>query len=213
MRGASITLFGLLLLSGTTHAQVKAATLAPCPQKYEFGDVMDYLDPKFQERIRGIEHNHLNSDVENLVRGQSGSNAGGDLRFIVNSIPNHHRSLAALMRLAIRDGSDSPAGTEPYTVRCWMHRATVFSPQDGTVFLMYGVYLARNGLRREAIAELEQAAKLQPDNSEVNYNLGLIHFDLKNYQTSQMYAQRAYSSGFPLPGLRRKLQAAGFPLN
>ena len=213
MRGAIVTFFGLLLLSSTGHAQSKAAGLAPCPGSYEFGDVMDYLDPRFQERIRGIERNHLNSDVENLVKGQSTAHPGGDLRFILNYIPNHHRSLSALMRLAIRDGTETPAESGPYTVRCWMHRATVFSPQDGTSFLIYGVYLARNGLRREALAELEKAVKLLPDNSEVNYNLGLVYFDLKDYETSQMYAQRAYALGFPLPGLRRKLAAAGFPLD
>ena len=213
MRGAILTLHGLLLLSSTTNAQVNAAELAACPQDYEFGDVMDYLDPRYQERIRGIERNHLNSDVENLIRGQSTAHPGGDLRFILNYIPNHHRSLAALMRLAIRERTETPAESGPYTVRCWMHRATVFSPQDGTSFLMYGVYLARNGLRREAVTKLEQADKLLPENSEVNYNLGLVHLDLKDYKTSQMYAQRAYALGFPLPGLRRKLQAAGFPLD
>jgi tetratricopeptide (TPR) repeat protein len=213
VRGAFLTLFGFLLLSSTTQTQVRAATLAPCPANYEFGEAMDYLDPKFQDHIRGIERNHLNSDVENLIKGQSTAHPGGDLRFIVNNVPNHHRALALLMSLAIRDATETPAESGPYTVRCWMHRATVFSPQDGSSFLLYGVYLARNGLRREAIAELEQALKLLPDSSEVNYNLGLVYFDLKDYKTSQMYAQRAYALGFPLPGLRRKLETAGFPLD
>ena len=69
------------------------------------------------------------------------------------------------------------------------------------------------GLQSEAMRELEQAAKLLPDNAEVNYNLGLIYFDRKDYQTSQSYAKRAYAGGFPLPGLRRKLAAAGYPLD
>jgi len=174
---------------------------------------MDYLDPKFQENIRGIEHNHLNSDVENLVKGQTTARPGGDLRFILNLIPNDPRALAAMMRLESVEHTQTPAETEPFTVHCWLHRATVFNPRDGTPFLLYGVYLARNGLHQEAAKQLEQASKLLPDNAEVEYNLGLVYLDLKDFKASQAHAQRAYDLGFPLPGLRRKLAAAGYALN
>jgi tetratricopeptide (TPR) repeat protein len=213
MRNSTLIWPVLLLLAGTANGQVRPGTLEPCPPKYAFGDVLDYLDPAAQPRIRGIESNHLNSDVESLIKGQSTAHPGGDLRFILGIIPNHHRALAALMRLALQERTELPAESGPLTTRCWLHRATVFSPTDGMVFLMHGVYLARNGLQSEAMRELEQAAKLLPDNAEVNYNLGLIYFDRKDYQTSQSYAKRAYAGGFPLPGLRRKLAAAGYPLD
>jgi hypothetical protein len=208
-----LTFLALLSLASAASAQVKGSGLEPCPNRYEFGDVMDYLEPQYQERIQGIERNHLNADVANLVKGQSTAHAGGDLRFIVTQIPNHHPALALLMRLAQQEQTEMPAESGPYTVRCWMHRATVFSPMDGTSFLMYGVYLARNGARDDAVHQLETAAKLLPNSAEVNYNLGLVHFDLKDYKTSQMYGKRAYELGFPLPGLKRKLATAGFPIN
>lgn len=213
MRRSPLVLAGLLWLSGAVHAEAKGPGLAPCPESYDFGDAVDYFDSKAQDRIRGIERNHLNADVENLVKGETTANAGGDLRFVLNYVPNHPRALAGLMRLALRERSDSPAETDPLTVRCWMHRATVFSPSDGRAFLLYGIYLSRNGLYQEALKQMQEAARLMPDNMDVSYNLGLVYFDLKDYQNSRQNAQRAYALGFPLPGLRQKLAAAGFPLD
>ncbi len=212
MRSSPI-LVGFMLLSGAAHAQSGAASVETCPNDYDFANAMDFLDPKYQPQIRGIERNHLNSDVENLVRGQSTASPGGDLRFILSSIPNHPRALAALMRLATVERTETPTESGPYTVRCWLHRATIFSPLDGTAFLMYGVYLARNAQPRDALGQLEQAATLLPNNAEVEYNLGLIHLNLKNYDAARLHGQRAYDLGYPLPGLRRRLAAAGFPLN
>ena len=212
MRRSITFLLGLLLLSCAAHAQEKGPTLKPCEGTYDFTGSMDYLDPQYQEHIRGMERNHLNSDVENLVKGQTTANPGGDLRFLVGNVPNHHRALAALINLALRDHSEMPAEVGPYTVRCWLYRATVFNPSDGTPFLLYGVYLARNKLDREALEQLQQAAKLLPNSAEVEYNLGLVHLDLKEFEVARSHAQRAYDLGFPLPGLRRRLESAGFPL-
>jgi tetratricopeptide (TPR) repeat protein len=209
-------LFGPLLLCLAANVQAAGAPalrLAPCEEQYEFYDVMDYLDPQFRTRISGIEHNHLNSDVEQLIKGQSTASPGGDLRFILGYIPNHHRALSALMRLSLRDRTEMPAESGPLTVRCWLDRATVFSPQDGTSFMLYGIYLARNRLDAEAAKQLEKAAQLMPDNVDVSYNLGLIYLELKDYDKAVAQAKLAYAAGYPLPGLKQKLAAAGRPLN
>ena len=203
----------LILLSSAVSAQQKATSLKPCEGGYDFSGAMDYSDAQYQEHIRGMERNHLNPDVENLVKGQTTAAPGGDLRFLIATVPNHHRALAALMRLALRDHTEMPAESGPYTVRCWLQRATVFSPKDGTPFLLSGVYLASNGLQREALEQLQRAVRLLPDSAEVEYNLGLVYFNLQDYQTSRVHAQRAYELGFPLPGLRRKLATVGFQLN
>jgi hypothetical protein len=36
-----------------------------------------------------------------------------------------------------------------------------------------------------------------------------VYFDLKDYDKSLEHAQIAYAQGFPLPGLKHKLQKAG----
>lgn len=184
--------------------------LADCPVSYPFTDNnVDYLSPSAQARIRGIESNHLNAGVENLERGQSTANVGGDLRFILSIIPNHHRAMNALMRLALRDKTETPAESGPLTVKCWLHRATVFSPDDGQSYLVHGVYLARLGQKLAALEQLQRAFKLMPDDANVNYNLGLVYFDDKKYESALEHAKRAYAAGFPLPGLRQKLIQAG----
>lgn len=170
---------------------------------------MDYLDPASKRRKDGVESHHFNADVENLVRGQTMAEVGGDLSFVLRWIPNHHRALQSLVRFALREKTDTPPKTGPYTVTCWLHRATVFSPRDGRVYLIYGVYLARLGKNKEALAKLEMADKLLEGDANVAYNLGLVHFALRDFDRALEYAKRAYSAGFPLQGLRQKLIQAG----
>lgn len=214
MRTPALLIASLLLcLAANVEAAGAPLRLAPCEEQYEFADVMDYLDPQFRTRIGGIERNHLNADVEQLIKGQSTASPGGDLRFILGYVPNHHRALSGLMRLSLRDRTEMPAESGPLTVRCWLDRATVFSPQDGTAFMLYGIYLARNRLDAEAVQKLEEAARLMPDNVDVNYNLGLIYLELKDYDKAVAQAKRAYAEGYPLPGLRQKLAAAGRSLD
>jgi tetratricopeptide (TPR) repeat protein len=189
-RSASI-LVALLWWCGAASAQQRLPDAQPCPTDYDFVNAYDYHDPKHQIDIRGYERNHLNADVENLVKGQSTAKPGGDLRFILNVVPNHPRALAALMRLATVEHTDTPAESGPYTVRCWLHRATVFSPRDGTTYLMYGVFLAQKDDARGALEQLQRARELLPNNAEVEYNLGLVNLSLKEYETARAHARRS----------------------
>lgn len=205
---------GLILISLALATLCHAAPQPTenCPDAYDFaGDAVDYLDPdaRVQARIRGIERNHLNRDVELLVRGQSTAHPGGDLRFILNYVPNHHRALHALMRLSWRDRTPKPAESGPYSVRCWLHRATVFSPKDGQAFLLLGVYTARLGQHKEAAEWLERADERLPNDVNVDYNLGLVYLELGDYSRALERAKRAYAAGYPLPGLRERLRQAG----
>lgn len=198
----------LVLALSLSSGVLRAQTL-DCPEQYQFDVSVDYLDPSAQKRIQGIEAHHFNADVENLVRGVSMAGVGGELAFVLNWVPNHHRALQALLRLALREKSEKPFQTDPYTVTCWMHRATVFAPKDGKVFLILGVYLARVGKLKEAVVQLEEADRLLVSDANVHYNLGLVLFDLKDFDRALEYAKRAYAGGFPLPGLRQKLMRAG----
>ena len=41
--------------------------------------------------------------------------------------------------------------------------------------------------------------------AEINYNLGLVSLELGNIDDARLYADNAYRLGYPLPGLRAKL--------
>lgn len=47
---------------------------------------------------------------------------------------------------------------------------------------------------------------------ELTYFLGLVSFELGDFDSAQTFAQQAYGAGYPLPGLKEKLASAGYPL-
>jgi tetratricopeptide (TPR) repeat protein len=49
--------------------------------------------------------------------------------------------------------------------------------------------------------------------AELHYTLGLVLVDLREFEAARQEARLAYELGYPLPGLRRKLDAAGYPLD
>lgn len=150
-----------------------------------------------------VEKHHFNSAVENLRHGITGS-LGADLSYTLMMYPNHHRALAAFGKLSIRDKTLKPAGAQ-YSVGCFFDRAIRFKPGDGTVRMVYGNYLLKAGQPNKAIEQLQIAADLAPEDPTINYNLGLLYAQRKDYDQAKIYAKKAYSQGFPLPGLRNKL--------
>jgi len=160
------------------------------------------------QTLKTNEANHFNSDVRNLVRGQSVYYVAGDLAFMLRNWPNHPAVLDTLVRLAIRDKTNLPEGLK-IPVECWLERAVRFKPDDANARIIYGTYLARLKQTDKAIEQLELAKQARPDESNVYYNLGLLYFDKQDYARSLSYAKQAYAMGFPLPGLKNKLVRAG----
>lgn len=155
-----------------------------------------------------VESAHFTPWVENLTRGNTSSTPAGDIAYTLRAFPNHPRALLSMMKLAEREKRDKPRGST-YTMDCWFERAIRFQPEDGTVRMLYGTYLARKNKDREAIEQLELADKLITDDANVHYNLGLAYFDVKQYDKALTHAKKAYALGFQLPGLRDMLKRAG----
>jgi hypothetical protein len=191
----------VLIVLGLLSRPVSA--FEPCG---ELRNAFDYrtMDRTHREMIEGA---HFTGEVETLRRGTTGR-VGGDIAFTLRSIPNHPRALAAMMRLAQREKKDKPSGST-YTMGCWFDRAIRFAPNDGAVRVLFGVYLSSQGQKQDAIKQLEMARELSGEDANLYYNLGLAYFDLKEYDRSLEHAHAAYRLGFPLPGLRTKLQKAG----
>lgn len=163
----------------------------------------DYTNSNDKSKLQLVEAFHFTPQVEKLISGQSGY-IGGDLDYTLRHFPNHHRALAAIGNLAIRDKTQRPQGTT-LPIECYFDRAIRYKPADGVVRMVYSGYLLKIGQTDRAMDQLKEAVSLQPDHPNINYNLGLLYFQKKDYEQSNLHAQKAYAGGFPLPGLKNKL--------
>ena len=201
--------FALIFLLGscmTTHA----AGYKPCGDIYakRYGP-FDYTNPEdFKKRLPVVEQYHFTSDVENLIAGNTSTWPGGDLSYTLSAFPNHHRALASIARLAVREKTNKPRLSR-YTVECWFDRAIEWRPRDGMVRMIYGNYLSHVKRYKEALPHYLEAEELLKNNTNLFYNMGLLYFNTKEYDKSLQYAKKAYGGGFPLPGLKNMLVKAG----
>jgi tetratricopeptide (TPR) repeat protein len=208
-----VGLLGHMIAFGVALSQIplvraEVSNFACGPIANAFGPY-DYRSHK--EDLPVVEAHHFTPEVENLVRGNSrhpGSTIGGDLSYTLRAYPNHPRALMAMVRLGARENRDKPRDAM-YTVECFLFRAWRFQSDDPAVRMIYATYLATHGRPKEALKHLEDAQAMGEDSPNFQYNLGLIYFDLKEYDKSLTYAYQAYANGFSLPGLREKLKKAG----
>ncbi|NEX64130.1 tetratricopeptide repeat protein [Noviherbaspirillum galbum] len=167
----------------------------------------DYRSPSERQNLPIVEKHHFTSQVEALTKSVTGSVAG-DIDYTLRAFPNHLRALDAMARLALREHTPKPKGAN-YTVTCYFERALRFKPHDGLVYMAYGHFLAQAGHTEQAIAMMKRAVELEPYNASANYNLGVVYLKEKDYEQANKYAQVAYSRGYPLPALRKKLEELG----
>lgn len=153
-----------------------------------------------------VERAHFTSEVERLISGVSSVSPIDDLVYTLRAFPNHHRALHALATYQVRH---QPRKLGPYSIDCWFDRAIRFRPNDPTVRVVYGIYLARVDRNQDALTEYKTALENNPNLPEAHYNLGLLYTDLKEYDLALEHALEAYEAGYPLPGLRRRLVRAG----
>ena len=178
-----------------------------CGELQATGAGGDYTNSEYKRNLKTVEDHHFTPNVEKLISGSSGT-IGADLSYTLMMFPNHHRALAAFGKLSLRDKTLKPIGAK-YSVECFFDRAIRFKPSDGLVRMIYGNYLLKAGQIDKATEQLKEAVNLQPENPNINYNLGLLYAQKKDYEQAKIYAKKAYELGFPLPGLKNKLMEAG----
>lgn len=203
----TIILFATFCLSTDVLAQ--DAVICP-PLVSQYGN-RDYLDPANLAQIRSVERVHFTDKVRSLSGGATGS-VIGDLEYLLNWFPNHHQALDALTRLAIRENTLRPRGSRA-SVDCRFQWASRVNPSDPAVPMIMGIFHFKRGQNVLARELLEQAAKIAPNDANVQYNLGLVLVKLKDYPAAIEAARRAYGLGFPLPGLKNALARAGHPIS
>ena len=151
--------------------------------------------------------NHFQPFVEQLIRGQTGA-LGADIAFTLRAIPNHPNALMSMMLLGEKEKTSNPRGSD-YSVECWFERAIRFRPDDNVVRMIYTNFLTKNKRRPEAMQQLDIVLTMAKDNALTYNNVGLLYFDLGEYQKALVQAHKAIELGLNRPDLPRQLQSVG----
>ena len=158
----------------------------------------DYRNPQHYQPGNPVEQSHFTPADAYLINKQ----VIGGIGYTLSRFPNHHKALYAMMR-------NDRAGTakrSPYSMDCWLTRAVYFAPDDEMVHMLYGIYHQWNSDLEKSKEEYLKALELKPNDPQINYNLGLLYVEMGDYENASKRAEVAYSSGYPLEGLRKKLE-------
>lgn len=144
-----------------------------------------------------------------MTRGVYSRVVKADLGFLLGKWPNHYPGLQALIKYDLHGGRDYPGDYTDIPTECYFARARRFVPDDPQVMLLEGYYFSKKGKPQRAIKAYQDALAINPWSAEANYLLGLLYFDLKEFDKANECAQKAYMHDYPLPGLKTRLQEIG----
>ncbi|MGD2081966.1 MAG: tetratricopeptide repeat protein [Chromatiales bacterium] len=182
----------------------------PCKGRPQGYGPFDYTTPHGREHLAVVERTHFTKGIRTL-RSTHGASFIDNIDYTLRAFPNHHKALQTLIALDAdkkKWGSRERATFPP--VECYFQRAIGFRSKDPTVRALFGIYLHKKGRLEEAVRQYQAAAEISPRNPEIHYNLGLALVGLKRYSEALSHAEEAYEGGYPLPGLKNKLERAGY---
>ncbi|ADJ28627.1 TPR repeat-containing protein [Nitrosococcus watsonii C-113] len=173
----------------------------------------DYLDPHpaVRRHLKLVNDYHFRLQIRQLKGNPV--DIANNLDYTLLHFPNYHEALYTASRFERLQGRKLPQKAEwtwRRSAECYFIRAIRFRPKDGVVRMLYGIHLHKSGELEQALEQYEIGLDLIPDSSELNYNLGLLYFELKKYQLAKKYAATAYELGYPLPGLKTLLEKEGY---
>ena len=201
-RGLAIAAAMLLLAASPVRAQLCGGPL----EENNFQRPIDYTNPGVEQaNINIVERFHFNSEVEALIKGTT-SPLPNDIAYTLRQIPNHYRALNSMARFQLR--TPRPVSATYLTADCYFQRALAFRSEDPMLYMLYGIYLQGRKDYPSALDAYQHAESLKLDGPELVYNMGLLYTDMGNYAKARSYAQRAYAEGYPLQGLRHRLERA-----
>ena len=164
----------------------------------------DYRDPAEKDMLDKVETNHFLPQTEQLVKGTTGP-LPGDILYTLRWFPNHYRALNSLANFELPRGF-RPDVVWDYDADCYFRRAVLFTPQDSTIYLIWGNFLFKKKDSEGALEKYSHAVELSPESAEAHYDIGLLYVALEDAPNARTHADKAYSLGYPLMGLKRKLE-------
>ena len=193
----------------------------PCDGKQQgFGpwDYFDINEPSDElweaGRLWEIDVIHTGK-AENLIRnsgvmGQAEfQSAIRDLDYSLRAIPNDPRALMLMIEVDEIRRSNRALTTNVAPPECYFQRAESFRPQQEHLHIIKGIYLNKRGLFDDEISAYRKALSINDEAVEAHYNVGLAYIKRGDLDNASKHAQKAYQFGYPLQGLRRKLEQAG----
>lgn len=208
--------FGVLLAAARTSWAVQAAAPARAGEDpvicASIGDLVSPNDyrlrdstPQTRWGIQDVTHNHYDPAVQRMSQGEYSRRVMADLDFLLRHWPNDLPGLEALIRYELAGGK----AYEFAPAFCYLERARAFAPDDVGVLLHEGYYFWKKKNNDRAIEIFKAALAIDPTSADAHYDLGLIYSDLGEYDQAVAHARVAYDAGYPLPGLKHKLQQTG----
>jgi len=162
---------------------------------------------------------HFTPRVEQLLGGENAAGPTSDLDYVLKVIPNHHRALNSAQMFHFgeqRNGYEAQnrKGLTGYKLKspieCYYQRALNFRPHDAISRMLYATLLQRSGKNELALKQYEQSLRDQPGAANIQYNYALLLVDMEQYEEARKLGLHLYTNGFPLPGLKKRLIAAGY---
>lgn len=196
------SLLGIAALTMTTAVLSQVAQCGSLASSY---GPYDYRTD--QDKLPIVDGAHFPPIVEALIRGNRGP-LGADLDYTLRTFPNHHRALVAVMRYGQKTKSPQPRDL-PRPVECYFERALRFREDDSIARMIYAQFLHANARKEDAKQQLEAAAHHADGNGFTHNNIGLIYFDMKEYQKALAHARKATELGFDPAALREQLRSVG----
>lgn len=157
-----------------------------------------------------VEKYHFNDNVKALKKGQS-AYLPADLDFILSTIPNHPRALDLYSTYQQRYKTSKNFREERYTRKprytadCLFDRAVKVYPDHGETWMVWGIHLHRLTDYQGAVERYKRAISLGYATAPLHNNLGLSYFELGQYAAADKHERIASKLGYPLKGLRSKL--------
>ncbi|GAC15103.1 hypothetical protein [Aliiglaciecola lipolytica] len=168
----------------------------------------DYKTNELRKKVEGA---HFTKGVQ---RGEYGnaSSLEGDLDYVLNKFPNHPKALLVAAKNQMR-----PDYSPQHSLRkdrfwpkkeCYFQRALNRAPDDGLVHLVIAIFYHQYKNYEVAGRHYQAAVQYNSNNAEAHYNFGLFLMQTGHETKALEHAKKAYSMGYPLPGLKNMLIAA-----
>lgn len=217
-----IALTVLTVASVTAYSPIAASQVGPtlddfmspdydCDLKHEGTDYRRN-DPDAVKLKRMVEGAHFTQSVQRGVAGNTGV-IEGDLDYTLNKFPNHPRALLIAAKNQMRPDYKpyNPLRRDRFWPKkeCYFQRALKFAQDDPMVHLVIAIFYHQYERYELAVRHYKASLEYDPNNAEAHYNYGLLLVKIDQPKASLVHAKKAYSMGYPLPGLKNLLAEAG----